>query len=105
MGHFQASELLLVSLAVPLLAGPSTLAMLIQLSSSAPESWLSWLLAVVLAWSLTSYVTLCVDGLHRLLGEKGLLAVERLMGMVLVAPAVQILLDGISENLCHSLPA
>ena len=40
MGHFQASEPLLVSLAVPLLAGPSTLAMLIQLRSSASERWL-----------------------------------------------------------------
>ena len=48
---------------------------------------------------------LCADGLHRLLGEKGLLAVERLMGMVLVSLAVQMLLDGISEYLRQFFPA
>ena len=48
---------------------------------------------------------LCADGLHRLLGEKGLLAVERLIGMVLVTLVVQMLLDDIREYLRHSLPA
>lgn len=102
MGHFPAGEPLLVPLAVLLLAGPSTLAMLILLSSSAP---VRWLLAVVLSWSLTSCVMLYADGMHRWLGEKGLLAVKRLMGLVHVALEVQMLLDGISENLRHSLPA
>ena len=47
MGQFPEGEPLLVPLAVPLLAGPSTLAMLILLSSNAPEKWMNWLLAVV----------------------------------------------------------
>ena len=103
MGDYPDGEPLLVPLAVPLLAGPSTLAMLILLTSSAPERWLSWLLALVLAWLVTSGAMLCADNLHRLLGKKGLIAIERLMGMVLVTLAVQMLLDGISEYLIQTL--
>ncbi len=99
MRQFQKREPLLVPLAVPLLAGPSTLAMLILLSSNAPEKWMSWLLAVILAWLLTSVIMICSGSLLRLLGEKGLVAVERLMGMVLVTLSVQMLLDGFSDYL------
>ena len=99
MGRFPEGEPLLVPLAVPLLAGPSTLAMLILLSSNAPEKWMSWLLAVILAWLLTSVIMICSGSLLRLLGEKGLVAVERLMGMVLVTLSVQMLLDGFSDYL------
>ena len=99
MGQFPEGEPLLVPLAVPLLAGPSTLAMLILLSSNAPEKWMSWLLAVILAWLLTSVIMICSGSLLRLLGEKGLVAIERLMGMVLVTLSVQMLLDGFSDYL------
>ena len=99
MGQFPEGEHLLVPLSVPLLAGPSTLAMLILLSSNAPEKWMSWLLAVILAWLLTSVIMICSGSLLRLLGEKGLVAVERLMGMVLVTLSVQMLLDGFSDYL------
>ena len=99
MGQFPEGEPLLVPLAVPLLAGPSTLAMLILLSSNAPDKWMIWLLAVILAWSLTSLIMIVAGGLHRLLGEKGLVAIERLMGMVLVTLSVQMLLDGFSDYL------
>ena len=99
MGQFPEGESLLVPLAVPLLAGPSTLAMLILLSSNAPEKWMSWLLAVILAWLLTSVIMICSGSLLRLLGEKGLVAVEQLMGMVLVTLSVQMSLDGFSDYL------
>ncbi len=99
MGQFPEGEPLLVPLAVLLLAGPSTLAMLILLSSNAPEKWMSWLLAVIMAWLLTSVIMICSGSLLRLLGEKGLVAVERLMGMVLVTLSVQMLLDGFSDYL------
>ena len=99
MGQFREGEPLLVPLAVPLLAGPSTLAMLILLSSNAPDKWMIWLFAVILAWSLNSLIMIGAGGFHRLLGEKGLVAIERLMGMVLVTLSVQMLLDGFSDYL------
>ena len=37
--------------------------------------------------------------LYKLLGKSGLIAMERLMGMVLVAILVQMLLDGITTYL------
>ena len=73
--------------------------MLILLSSNAPDKWMIWLLAVILAWSLTSLIMIVAGGLNRLLGEKGLLAIERLMGMVLVTLSVQMLLDGFRDYL------
>ena len=41
----------------------------------------------------------CPSKLHKFLSVKGLIAVERLMGMVLVAISVQMLLDGITTYL------
>jgi multiple antibiotic resistance protein len=34
---------------------------------------------------------------HRVLGERGLIAIERLMGMILIMISIQMLLDGIGK--------
>ena len=99
MGELPEGEPFIVPLAVPLLAGPSTLAMLILLARSQPDRIIDWLIAVLGAWGVTSLITLSSGKLHKLLGMRGLIAVERLMGMVLVAISVQMLLDGITTYL------
>ncbi|MBC8257951.1 MAG: YhgN family NAAT transporter [SAR324 cluster bacterium] len=99
MGDMPEGEPFIVPLAVPLLAGPSTLAMLILLVRSQPERIFDWLVAVVGAWIVTSLIMLSSTKLHKLMGKRGLIAVERLMGMVLVAISVQMLLDGITTYL------
>ncbi|MGA1597776.1 MAG: YhgN family NAAT transporter [bacterium] len=99
MGELPAGEPFLVPLAVPLIAGPSSLAILILLGNSEPERWPTWLAAVLIAWLVTSAVMLASTLLYRLLGQKGLIALERLMGMVLVTLSVQMLLDGVSAYL------
>ena len=96
MGDLPEGEPFIVPLAVPLLAGPSTLAMLILLARSQPDRIIDWLIAVLGAWGVTSLIMLSSGKLHKLLGMRGLIAVERLMGMVLVAISVQMLLDGIT---------
>ena len=96
MGDFPEGEPFIVPLAVPLLAGPSTLAMLILLARSQPDRIFDWFIAVIGAWLVTSLIMLSSSKLHKLLGKRGLIAVERLMGMVLVAISVQMLLDGIT---------
>ncbi len=88
-----------VPLAVPLLAGPSTLAMLILLARSQPERIFEWLAAVLGAWAVTCLIMLSSNKLNKLFGKRGLIAVERLMGMVLVAISVQMLMDGITTYL------
>ena len=50
---------------------------------------------LVIAWSITAAVLLCAPVITRVLKEKGSLAVERLMGMLLVMVAVQMFLNGI----------
>ena len=96
IGDFPEGEPFIVPLAIPLLAGPSTLAMLILLARSQPDRIFDWFIAVIGAWLVTSLIMLSSGKLQKLLGMRGLIAVERLMGMVLVAISVQMLLDGIS---------
>ncbi|MGY8700677.1 MAG: YhgN family NAAT transporter [bacterium] len=99
MGEMPEGEPFFVPLAVPLLAGPSTLAMLILLARSQPERIFEWLAAVLGAWVVTSLIMLSSNKLNKLFGKRGLIAVERLMGMVLVAISVQMLMDGIATYL------
>lgn len=89
-------EPFIVPLAVPYVAGPSLLAMEIVLVSGNPEALTSYLVGLVLAWLVTAVVLFFSHGLHRMLGEKVLVAVERLMGMVLVIVATQMGLEGIA---------
>jgi len=92
-------EPLLVPLAIPLIAGPSLLAVLLLFSTAEPGRTVDLLLAAALAWSATFVVLFASTFLLRFLTKRGLVAVERLMGMVLVALAVQLFLDGVSKYL------
>ncbi len=60
---------------------------------------LHWTLALVLAWAATAAILLSSTVLQRWLGNRGLAAVERLMGMVIVAISVQMFLDGVKAYL------
>jgi multiple antibiotic resistance protein len=90
-------EPFVVPLAVPYLAGPSALAAVLLIMNREPERWPAWLCAVFLAWLSTGLIILFSNGLARFLGRKVLIAIERLMGMVLVAIAIQMLMTGIAQ--------
>lgn len=90
-------EPFIVPLAVPLIAGPSTIAVLLLLNSSQPGRILEWMLALFLAWLGTTILLLLSSRLMNLIGTRGSLALERLMGMILVILATQMLLDGIRD--------
>ena len=94
-------EPFIVPLATPLIAGPSVLATLLVLVSSQPERMRDWLIALLLSWGVTATVLLFSPTIARVLREKGSLAVERLMGMLLVMVAVQMLLNGFEHYLKH----
>ncbi len=94
----------IVPLAMPLVAGPSTIAILLLQSSSHPERVWQWCLALVLAWVATTAILACSPWLMKALGDRGVRALERLMGMLLVLLAVQMLLDGVAQFLA-GLPA
>ncbi len=87
----------IVPLAVPLVAGPSTIAILLLLSSSQPDRIWDWMLALFLAWVASTLLLLGSPRLSVLLGLRGSRALERLMGMILVILATQMLLNGIRD--------
>jgi multiple antibiotic resistance protein len=90
-------EPFVVPLAIPYIAGPSALASVLLMTSRDPGRHLEWLTAVSLAWLASAVILLLGAKLSRFLGEKGIAAIERLMGMVLVASAVQMFLDGVAD--------
>lgn len=90
---------LLVPLAIPLIAGPSILATLILLVSQYPEKLSDFSIALFIAWFLSAIILFSATALQKYLGKRGLIAIERLMGMVLIAVAVQMFLDGLTTFL------
>jgi multiple antibiotic resistance protein len=94
-------EPFVVPLAIPLIAGPSTLAALLLLQRSAPGQSLPLFVAVTIAWALSGIILLSSTFFYRLLRERGLVALERLMGMLLVMVAVQMLLNGVKAFLAR----
>lgn len=92
-----ADDPFLVPLAVPMIAGPSTIAILLLLSSTQPDRLMEWSIALFLAWLGTAVLLLASPFLLRVLGTRGSRALERLMGMILVILATQMLLNGIRD--------
>ena len=99
LGKTPDGEPFIVPLAIPLIAGPSSLAMIMLMRKSAEGQWLDMWLAVTAAWVVSALILLASRRLYVLLGERGLIAIERLMGMVLIIMAVQMLLEGTAEYL------
>ncbi|MDX1283614.1 MAG: YhgN family NAAT transporter [Draconibacterium sp.] len=95
MGASPGGEPFLVPIAIPLIAGPSVLAMLILMTQSGPENMINWLMSLVIAWASSAVILLAAPFLLKLLKHRGLIALERLMGMILVMMAVQMLINGI----------
>lgn len=90
-------EPLIVPLAVPLVAGPSAMATVMLFASRDPSMMMRWFFALVIAWFVSTLILLSSTKLSKLLGEKGLIALERLMGMVLTILSVQMFLTGVSQ--------
>jgi multiple antibiotic resistance protein len=90
----------IVPLAVPLIAGPSTMTMIMLLGNQYPQLIWLWALALFIAWAFSTIVLVFADTLRKILGERGLVAIERLMGMILTTMAVQMFLTGV-EHFFH----
>lgn len=92
-------EPFIVPLAVPFFAGPSILATIMLLTTREPHRMADWSLALFIAWACSAVILLSSTLLYKLLKKRGLIAMERLMGMLLVAIAVQMFLDGFKQYL------
>ena len=87
----------IVPLAMPMVAGPSTIAILLLLSSTEPERIGEWSIALFIAWAGTAIILTASPFLMRYLGDRGSRALGRLMGMLLILLATQMLLNGVAE--------
>jgi MarC family membrane protein len=90
-------EPLIVPLAIPALAGPSALATVLLLVSQAPERRLEWVAALTVTMLVCAVVLLLAERLQKRVGERVISAFERLMGLILVSIAVEMMLRGIKE--------
>jgi multiple antibiotic resistance protein len=90
-------EPFIVPLAIPMIAGPSVLAALILLANQDNSRMLDWSMALGGAWLFSATILMLSGTIHRILGERGLTAIERLMGMILIMISIQMLLDGIGN--------
>lgn len=89
------AEPFIVPMAIPAVAGPSTMAAVLLLANGSPGRTVDWSIALFLAWLATSVLLVSSTYLYRWLGQSVLTALERLMGMLLVALSVQMFLDGV----------
>lgn len=87
-------EPFIVPLAVPYLAGPSAIATQIIFVNQYPDRLVDLSVAIVLAWGASAIILASSGWLAKVLGEKALTAVERLMGMILAMIATEMLLGG-----------
>jgi multiple antibiotic resistance protein len=90
--HFD-TEPFIVPLAIPLIAGPALLATVMLFAHSQGGIVLG---AIIIAWLLASLVLVSSPFLMRYLGRNGLLAIEKLMGMILILLAIQRFMEGIT---------
>ena len=91
----QDVEPLIVPLAVPAIAGPSALATVLLLVSQQPERRLEWVGALCLTMAVSAVVLVSAERIQRVVGSRLVTAIERLMGLVLVSVAMEMMLRGI----------
>ena len=96
-GPGPGEEPFIVPLAIPLIAGPSALATVMLMASRDPGSVGMWAGAITVTMAIVTLVLMAGTTLHRWLGEHAMHAIERLMGLILTAIAVEMLLAGIRE--------
>ncbi len=99
MGDTPDGEPFIVPLAIPMVAGPSSLAIAMLMVNTDPSRMLDWTIALTGAWAVSALILMCSPLLLKALGNRGLTAMERLMGMILVIIAVQMFFDGVATFL------
>ena len=88
-------EPFIVPLAIPALAGPSALATVMLLTSQSPGQVPEWISALTVTMIVCAIVLVLAQRIQQWLGERTVMAFERLMGLVLVAISVEMILGGI----------
>ena len=90
-------EPLIFPLAVPLMAGPSAMATVLLLASRQPDHLFAWFGALTVAMAVSAMVLLGADRIRKWIGSSMVSAIEKLMGLVLTAIAVEMILAGLKR--------
>jgi len=90
----QLTEPLIVPLAIPAIAGPSALATVLLLVSQQPDKRLEWIAALCVTMAISALVLVSAERIQRVVGDRLVLALERLMGLVLVSVSIEMMLRG-----------
>lgn len=94
-GDAAQGEPFIVPLAVPFIAGPSALATVMLMATREPERIGMWAAAITVVMIIVTLILVSAEWIRGVLGEKAVIAVERLMGLILTAIAIEMLLQGI----------
>ena len=94
-GPEELGEPLIVPLAIPAIAGPSALATVLLLVAQAPERRMEWVAALCVTMTVSAVVLVLAERIQRVVGDRFVMALERLMGLVLVALSIEMMLRGI----------
>lgn len=90
-----STEPLIVPLAVPAVAGPGALSVVLLLREANPDQSITLFASLTVAWLTSAAILGSASRLQRILRDEGILAMERLMGLVLVIIAIQMFLDAL----------
>lgn len=99
-----SGEPLIVPLAIPAIAGPSALATVLLLVSQAPERRLEWIAALSVTMAVSAVVLVLAERIQRVAGDRFVVALERLMGLVLVAVSIEMMLRGVKTFAAQLAP-
>jgi len=94
LGVQRGVEPLVFPVAVPLVAGPSAITTVMLLGAQNPHGKWIWFVAIVAASLVSLVVFFFADMLQHFMGDRGIAAIQRLMGMLLTVVAVQMLISG-----------
>lgn len=91
----------IVPLGIPMLAGPGAISSVMVLVGQTPSFW-HWQMAAILgAIALTAFIAYQILGaaeqVRRVLGETGIRILVRIMGLLLVALAMQLFVNGLTD--------
>lgn len=97
----QRSEISLTPLAIPMLAGPGSISLLIALNQQYTQaSQIVWLVAAILAVCIAAWLVLRSSHyIVKLMGASGINAVSRIIGFIVIAIGVQYIISAVMELL------
>ena len=96
LGEFKSRrEPFIVSLAIPLLAGPSAIATVLLMASSEQDNQKTWIIALGLAVAISCFVITLAAQIRSVVGDSVVEGSQKLMGLVLAAIATEMILSGL----------